>query len=290
MLTEALLVLPSFATGLLPQDPIPDPNAPPFEGMLSGSQKSAVLLDVGNSAVEGVARYSMLQKTVEINWIYSVAGLSDGPLYDPTKGQSIDKLALDFWPTEVVSLGLNRFAVAGATARGKTVIKVFALGDFVLPSVVYPVGGGKRKIPKLDVPVTLRNTVYETDTGDGRYVSAMFRNRGQSGSLFVQFHDTKEIHELDVATGALTKVVTTPDSGDTSVLIAPQLEYQYLAVNDGEHNSLGHLYWFFSPGGISQQGAVMLVDEDKDGDLDRAEVISNWSSTYSDLDNFASVR
>lgn len=254
---------------------------PPATDLLVGLEKDAAAVETEVAGLQGWADYSMWGRCVTVRWVYPVFGLTDGSLRDPSLGSSTDYYPLSFWPTDVVGLGPGRLAVAGATAHGKTIIEVFTLpNELKLPSVCYPGDGGPRIVPLLQVPMKQRDAVFETDSGAGHYISVMFRNRGKPDSLLVQFHDTKEIFDFDVVAGTMTKVATTTDSGDASVLVVPGLDWIYLACGDGDHVSLGYVYWFYTPGSSGLVDVLMLVDEDRDGDLDRSESVPELSCDW----------
>lgn len=266
----------------------------PDDLVLSGIYKPSVEVKLSNGSVRGLASYSSRGKKVYVAWYYKVAGLNDGPLIaDSTEYVSRQEIALAFWPTEVTACAVDKIAVAGRTIRGKTKVQVLEFEPVEALSVFYDMNG-KKKIPKLSVPLRSIDTVFleEADTvGD---ISLMMPNLGLPGSIFVQFIGVGEfnIYHLDLDSGGYAKVVTPTDEGAGDALVVPELT-GFLNVRAIRHLTLGNMYRFSNPGHGGTQTELspilVLLDEDNDGLIDSHRLLvvaEDWTDEYADADNY----
>ena len=285
-LVLASLVLPGGARGGSDEDPA----MPPHDIILSGSEKAPVQLDVGLPGVDGLVSYTLHDKSIKIRWHYQVVGLTDSSMLDPTTWTSSQRIALEMWPTDVTVLGPRRIAVAGAEATGHLVVQVLELEEVAgLPALGVDALTGQAVLPELELAVSSRRTVMRQPLEEGRYICALFKNRGREDGLIFQYQDTGELHELNLGTQETNLVAKAEGPVGQGLLLVPQLANRFTSLGDGEHQRLGHLYWFYDRHAQSE-GVLVLADSDKDGVLDSSSMVQPWTAEYGDPVNYASTR
>lgn len=171
-------------------------------------------------------------------------------------------VALPFTPTEVCSgAKLGEFLVAGSTDEGETRIVRF---EFTPPAMPLP-GEACRREP---APLLGMHELFSAPpTAPTRDVWHLLPNRGARGRVFVQFWSTKDLYDLDLASGKLTEVATiAPRPG---LLHVPELAEPNDFVYSREHRQHGYAYVFACyAGGGTLRVTPVLCDRDKDGRID----------------------
>ncbi len=278
-----------------PLDPIVHKSFPkPADLQLQGSEKSSVALATNLADVRGRMTYDTIRKQVSIDWIYKVAGLTTGVLLsDPSLARSSQTIALDFWPTEAIAVGPLEILVAGVSPYGNHVLQAITLEPLtVLPSAAIDAVTGEVIVPDLALNIEGKQILRRSNAIEGRYVGHMWANRGDANSVFVQYQDTREIVRIDLSTGQeVEQVAVTPSHAnpDPAALVVPGLTKFYLAANDGEHLSMGHLYWLHSPN-VPSGKFLVFDDADKDGSIDSAVLLDDWTAAYATYSSYASLR
>jgi len=292
-----LAVLGASSTG--PQNPPVDPVLhdtfpEPGDLQLLGAEKGSVLLRTNAPEVEGRLTYDTTTRRIDIAWLYEVSGLIDGDLLsDPTKARSRQSLALEFWPTEVISAGPLRIVAAGLNGRGNHLLQVIELEPLErLPSLAIDPTTSEKRIPNVQLEVASRETPLRSAVGAGRFIGHMWWNRGAADRVFVQYQDTREVCEVDLTTGDVVKQVAVKPGtagADPSALVVPDLARFHLAAGDGDHIAKGYVYWLYSPNATTGT-YVLLEDTDRDGVIDQASSRTDWPSEFATFTNYASLR
>jgi hypothetical protein len=254
--------------------------------LLRGAAKHAVPVKLGNEAIKGFAACSMEGKRLYLTWIYSVAGLTEGPYFNPNKMSSVQEIPVAFWPTDVTAFGADRIAVAGTSARGRVIVQILEFQPIPVPSAYYNMNG-ELKVPQLEVPLESITTALDADVEEKGDISFLIANAGASDQLLVQFAGVGgyDLHYLNTETGELSLAVTAGPA-KAPALSVPQWR-GYLDVQSGTHQDLGHLYWFYNPDAPSD-GLIMLRDETRDGILDTGEFFEPgvWPDAYGDANSY----
>jgi len=257
--------LAPFGVGAAQQSP--GQQAPPAELERTGLRAQG--FPVGYEDVVGGVEYHMNDRKVTIWWARDHSSyLPDETLSFEGTRMSSQTESIGFWPTEVCGFGVDRICVAGKTSKGKTRIQLWTFDTSEPLPDPYVDSSGKRRYPSVYVPIASKTTLYEGSETGKNLVRVMFRNHGAPESLFVQFHDTRDLRQLNAATGEWSTVVTVA---------------QEPFLNSGHedrwsaHHALGYMYAIMRHGG----DMLILFDSNLDGVLDpeatRHVTSSEWA-------------
>lgn len=247
VLGALVLMLGARAAVLAAPDPQVSQGIPPAE-LRHGSGLATLTV----STVKWAAlRFDTEAKWVELRWRYSAAGD-----YADPDAYAVQRLAVGFWPTYVEPVGPNLLLVAGKERDGATRIERWLVTP---PLVVQPAGGGA---PSLQLkPLADVTPVYDAATVGKDMVRTMFRLRGRDGYALVQFHDSRDLYELDwqAEPFGLNLVL--------SAVQEPGLAYPgFDEFAAGDHAAHGYVYSFSSqPDDFTNVPILMLVDGNRDG-------------------------
>lgn len=262
---------------------------PQYHSVIQGDKKSGSRVYPGNPDLAGWARYRFERKLIELEWTYHVPGLEDGPMpYDRTRGYSRQQVALAYWPTEVVCLRGDRFAVAGVSERGRVLIEVFTLETVKTPALIRLTGGG-RTVPYVSIPISSVVCVLDEQVADFGEIVYLFPNLGAPGRLFFQTRNSGDIFDLDLESEAFERVASAgPAAAD--VLTVPHLAQVWVNAGAGMHRRLGCMYWFFNPGhgnGMDVGAHTLILrDADNNGVLESSSLERGWSDELSLKENW----
>ena len=219
--------------------------------------------------ISGLIAYTTPGKSIDIKWRYR------DPATDNVSLTADQHIALSFWPTEVLRLNQNQFLVAGKRGRGATVIQKFTITSPDL-AVTFPLGSLTPEVDLVVPTVTSIDEVFSEKLVGLDMVSSMFRMQGSSGSILVQFFDSKDVYKLVLHTGDVA-LVASPNASGTGIVTTSKLTADFSRTFARDHSQLGYLYGFHAPES-SGTGYLFLVDDDRDDDLDSALVLldSDW--------------
>jgi len=227
----------------------------------------------GVAGVEGAVTYDMLERTVVLHWWRNF------PAQQRREGSTqVEHLSL--WPTAVCSFGTDRVCVAGKDPRGQTVIQSWRFSTSEVFEPASAQSTGELFFPDTLIPVASTTTVYEGDVPGHRLVRALFANHGAPDKLFVQFHDSRDLYELDTATHALSLKVSSASD--------PRLARSFDGSYTWNHLQRGYLYCMGME--VNENGApesLIFVDANRDGTLDLANTLylvggDQWKETFAD--------
>ncbi len=238
--------------------------------------KSPTSLELAGSEVEASVDYSFAGKQVRVHLSWT---LPDGRKHSNTQRE-----ATAFWPTEVRSHAPNELIVAGVTTRGETEIQLWTFGQPRVLPPIYPVGGGDPIMPDAYVPVASKTTLFNDKDPARRFVAHILPNRGDPRSVFVQFHEQKDLWSFNLSSVGMARVFAATPNTD-GVPVAAGLVNDYKVALSGDHVNDGYLYWIFSEPNDGPSGIVIFHDTDRDGTLDSSEQLDGplWSArTYGD--------
>lgn len=179
---------------------------------------------------------------------------------------------VEFWPTQTAKYSNGRLCVAGFDPRsGNTILEIWTVSA---PRWVS--GYAARMAAKVEPGVvTERWRVYDAFAPGMNTVQRVHAMRSTSGTpshLLVQFHDSHDVHTLEVATGKTKRVASAIEHADgaTIPLLARELVSQ-----SRRHRTEGALYVLSETNGSeSQPSVVVLRDADLDGSIDSTSVMS----------------
>jgi len=189
-------------------------------------------------------------KSFDLVWRYREPGQGDVPLFQ--------REPLTFTPTEICAgATLGELLVAGTTKHGITKIVRYVYATPQLDQAGMP----------LEAELLSSNIVFSAGaTAPTRDVYHMIRNRAQPGRLFVEFFNSREIYDLDLATGNATKVVASTWQPSPALFLT-QLHEPHDIVYSREHD--GHYVYFFASTIPNElEFTPILLDLDKNGTLD----------------------
>jgi hypothetical protein len=169
---------------------------------------------------------------------------------------------VDFWPTAATALPGRRLVVAGKETNGATRVELWRFGHEVSAQT----GAKDPIVTPPDVEGV--DLLYSQDVEGRRVVRNVFAARGAEARVFVQFHDSGDIHALDWSQG---------DPSLTLLFLASALpvlaDVRLDSAMSGTHAGLGSVYWIANSKPL---GAIfplfVMLDRDSDGVIDQAEV------------------
>ena len=120
--------------------------------------------------------------------------------------------------------------------------------------------------------------VYDDKVVGQGLVYFMFKNRKSSDSLFVQFYDSRDLYELDVATDTLTRVLCST-AGESDCDVEPGLSRGFAYQFSGNHADLGYIYVLTGDvvDNVTTSG-LLIIDSDRNGTIDKTMqiVAADW--------------
>jgi hypothetical protein len=179
-------------------------------------------------------------------------------------------VTLPYWPTDAIGLTDDEIVVAGKLRDGETVIETIGIAA---PTQV--LDATTRDRMWVASPVGARDYVYCEATATRDMVVWLRSMKRDAADLLVHFYDSGDVYRLRLATGELTlQASSTPGRG---ALHVPELADIYREVWGGDHRSLGHVYVLNEYG---SPDAVVLIDGDRDGDIDGSVVADSatWAA------------
>ena len=244
-----LLLAPTLAGQGEPQVTKEGEVAPPPSELHQG-EKRGVRLETTYEHLEAYLGYRTRERSVTVTWFH-------GP--GRPASMSRENVSLPFWPTEVTSLGPNRFAVGGQDDRGRTVLLELGFRADFAPDPENPY------VPLLPD----RRELYHGDEAGKRGVRTLFANRGDAcTSLFVQFHDSGDVYRLRAdGSGKMERVASpSPDRGVPALAELRELPRDRWTAH---HPSAGFVY--ACDVGTDEHSVplfVVLQDRDRDGAIE----------------------
>lgn len=223
---------------------------PASQGSVS---KGEVWMQTSLAALHADVTWSMQHQKVVLKWGYEAPG--------GEQRFSMQSELVSFWPTEVASFGPGRLLVTGKDSQdGATVVEHW---EFDMPSAL----PASVLTPALSIPVESRRTVARyTDRGP---VRVLWKLQGVANAGLVQFWGDPDLYRMNVANGALTKVLASAPEG--SLTVVPELVTVRGSRWSRWHSTEGYIYYL---GEVGSEG-LLLFDADLDGTLDGIEVLSS---------------
>jgi hypothetical protein len=250
----ALLLVPlAGSTAALSQSP-QSPPSPAF----ADPEKRLPRLVLSHPFAHGEVDYFISEKEVVIRWFHR--GQDGKPL------NSFQTETVSFWPTEVCSFDENRLLVAGKdTDTGQALIELWTFEPPQrLPEPYMHFPSGQMIEPDVHVPVVDRKLLLRW-SGHG-LVRTMLRRQGTPNGVFVQFHETLHVFDLDVSTGTSSLVfAATAVPEHPQVPVLPELADVTAARWSATHEEWGHVYFL---GALPDTRGLYLFDHDKSGTID----------------------
>lgn len=171
---------------------------------------------------------------------------------------------LDFWPTCVLGLSRERLLVCGkADERGDhaTRIEVWTF-DRAEPALVPP-----------SALIRSRHLVFEESSARRDMVALAVENQAAPNRCFVQFHGSGDLYDIALDGRRPPRLLLTTDlavASGTGIPAELGLDLPYDRLDPANHRELGHVYIFRSrdPNGGSTDAALVLIDRDRDGELE----------------------
>ncbi len=211
----------------------------------------------------------------------------------PVEGQfvafGIHTEAVSFWPTTAAVLDNETVAVAGKGGDVDQIMTTIEIWKLTTPKVVFEVDPttGQAHSSVTGVRVRSRTVVYNEAALGRDMVRALLRIRGKPHSIFVQFHDSNDLYELDYTQAVLpTSPPPVPrfpltklfgGTPGTDVPYVPELaDRSRKCVSGSTHITQGVLYswWVGLEDQMTNSGyAKPLIA----GDWDNNGVIDGWS-------------
>lgn len=259
---RALVVLAS----LLPFGPtatlsqwVPHLGQPPIELI---AHAPTVALTFENPKFVGLARYSLTEKKITIDWRHQSSGL-----------HTFQEIPVSYWPTSITK-GPNSdqaIAVAGKRRNGNTVIEEVVL----VPPLVLP---GPPITFTLRPPSSIE-AFYDEATQGRDMVVHMVPNK-VAGRVIAQFFDSHGVYSIDSSPPSTPPILIAQPSPSPGVLSSAWLNNHFEVLWSGDHVDKGYVYVFrsFKP--------LVLGDANRDGLVDFIEEIpttADWiSRDYAD--------
>jgi hypothetical protein len=224
----------------------------------------------------GIAQALAVNDEIDVHWTYTPDGART-PACDARERFLTfcypTAVALDERAHAICDVPLVLY-VAGRTPKGETVIEQwgFLREGERQPSVLTDGTGCSWKVPTLDARrELLRVREHGRDT-----VRWMVPMHGKTRRLLLQFHDSRDVYELDVETQACT-LVASPRAAPAghACLHEPALalDFEYASAHADETSWSCQLYWHLP---VSQSIQVLtLVDRGRDGHVDGVELMRN---------------
>jgi hypothetical protein len=199
----------------------------------------------------GIGHYAM-DREVRVHWARDIPGRRL-PVLDT------QVLEVPYWPTAVAGAGVDRFVVAGKRRSGETAIELWVFDD----SQELPV---PRRDSEIEIPIARRSVLYDASRPDKNMVRFMWQNIGLEHHVFVQFHGSFDLYDLDIRSKTLTLVLS-PRAGrevEQQPALARSFNNRWLA----EHKTYGYVYFLSNAPNTATPGSLVLMDRDKNGHLD----------------------
>jgi len=233
---------------------------------LWGEEKVVPLLTIGQ--FRGAVEYDTTKQEIRIEWKYRE------PQTNHTALEAFQRIALPYWPTDVLALGPTTLCVAGKRPRSdRTVIEQI---EFSGPPTLAALLESKKPKPTISPsPIGSRVTVFDDAVVGKDMVTTMFVHRGRPGSILVQFYDSGDVYEMQLNDGAHALVFSATPSAAAQVELA--LQKRFVRFFQDHHKELGFVYCFASHVELPGAGVAMLVDteESLDGVLDYSMWLTN---------------
>lgn len=107
-----------------------------------------------------------------------------------------------------------------------------------------------------------------------RDVYQLIANRSSSSHLFVQFWNTKDVHDLDLVTGVITRVASSTSPAPNCIILT-ELANRHDLVYSRDHMDNGYVYFFCAIDPLDMTSStVVMRDTDRDGTLNDGFVVS----------------
>ena len=246
--------------GLSAQGLNPQVQGPPPPEIIMPDRGAVSFLSSYDNLTASVA-CSMLEREVYLSWNrdYSLVD----PQFRPRSSTQVE--LLNYWPTDATRFAEDEIAIAGMTVKGKNVVAIwkFSLDEDLLDPTVDPVTQ-LTTYPSIHIPTVSRQRVYHSFPLPGHgEIRAIFKNLGREESLILQFQESRDLYDLDVATGSLQPLL--------SATQLPSLSAPWSDRWSTHHADLGHVYVFVRRAPTNE--LLALVDGDMDGNPDIGSTI-----------------
>mgnify|MGYP001238727032 CR=1 FL=1 len=270
LMTGIALVAVSLSTVVISaaRSPAPQSNWPPAGSEFHSIQTFDLMEHIGRYYVVGRVDASARLGTVHLAY----SANRTGPREHPLATASLRVEADGFTPTVAAVVDPTHVAVAGHRSDGVTVVELWSVTE---PTVSSSVDASGSRTYSLSTPtVSAKQPLLTVNTAGRRGVRRLVKVRGKPASLLVQFHDSRDLYELDysVSPSALTLLYAARPGASAQVL-ADLLHDDLRSTFAARHSQLGCLYIFAPTLATTDENAhaspeVALVDEDCDGDID----------------------
>lgn len=241
----------------------PAEGMPPAELRWPGKQKAK--LEFKDLALTGQARWDMRGQLVSILWVH-----------EPTRSAELQEIHTSYWPTSIVELADGKsLAVAGKRQGGNTIIEFW----HILAPELVPKDEAKTEYLLKPAAVERVDTIYDTAAKGRDLVVHLVRKLGTSPALLVQFADSRDVYDVDLAAKPPAfKLVASPNAA-ASIPAVPQLVQRYTRVLSADHATRGYVYAFANDEHESV-AALVLLDADRNGALDGSLVVppDKWAA------------
>lgn len=230
----------------------------------AASQGATFASDEGQASISLEVTVDPYQKRIELLWENKAS---------PDVHAHKQTILVGYVPTEVArGAQYGEIYVGGTNKFGYTKITKYRLEE---PSIGIDLN-------PTDAAVLETDEVFGApSTSPTRDVYQIIENRSAVSRLFVQFWNTKDVYDLDLATGAATRVVAATPPASGSILVT-ELTNRHDLVYSRDHMDNGYVYFFCAIDPLdTTSSTVILRDMNRDGVLDDGAVVS--LSTYQGL-------
>lgn len=212
-----------------------------------------------------------------------------------------ESFATEYWPTCMIAPDKDHLYVAGKGTDGTAILERWTFAETSAtgahcPSVLPPdpdlcyTGGNRWSLP----PRTKVERVIARAPDDPRgLIRGLLPCLRSPDKLLVYYHASRELYLVDVLTKNQT--LQASPTGASASLRVPDLALDYRRCWSADYTARGHCYFL---GGFSTEDSyptmpdhlLVLIDSDRDGKIDAAQLISGkaWTTGgWGDLANIA---
>lgn len=255
---------PSTAATTVPQSTWP----PPIE-VFHSIETFDLFEHIGRYYVVGRVSVAARQRKVDLAFSANRTGPREHPL--ATSAARIE--TPDFTPTAAAVLDSNHLAVGGHSQDGVTFVEIWSVST---PAVTAGVDAstGARTYSLSEPVVEQRQRVWFQNSAGRRGVRRLVKLRGKPSSLLIQFHDSRDLFELDHSTSpASLRAVFAAHAGSATPVLPDLLHDDLRSTLAARHKSRGYIYIFaptVAPDAENKLASpeVALIDQDYDGVID----------------------
>lgn len=249
-------VLGMVAVGSIPltQSPGVHMGEPPAGVARIGAPSTLVV----SPQFQASANLSCSERKIRVLWRYSTANNFNSP-----EASLLEEFPLTFWPTACETTATNHLVIAGKRRNGSTHIERWTLKK---PLLLSGSAGGGVSLSAQGLAET--SEVYDAAQTGKDMVRGMVRKRGALDRVLLQFHDSRDLYELDFSQDPAVLAVALLHSAE------PALTGDFDNYQGGNHSQLGFVYAFANVGDPDRVPALLLKDSNRDGVIDWHGIIT----------------